>query len=295
MNNKTLLLLFAAAATAAPAFAGTGAAWLAYPSSARNVAEAGGLGVMADGLQSLGLNPAGLATGAFNGEAQISHSSWGTDISAEHVAGSFKVGQSRLAVGGSWVDFGAIQGYRYDAVLGNIPEGQLRPSAGALGLSLARQFGSRVEAGFTGQWLMQDLTGGGPSSAAAFDMGLRSRLAYGFNAGLSLVHLGSSLDGSDLPTAVKMGLAFRSDASRLEAGVEGNRVLGSEMLDVAGVLRLHLGEMLVARAGWLQLSGQATQPSFGASFKVKAWTLDYAYRSNVSLGPSHHIGVEYQW
>jgi len=295
MNNKPLVLLIALASLARPALAGNGAAWLAYPSSARNVAEAGGLGVMADGLQSLGINPAGLAAGSFQGEAQISHSSWAGDISAEHAAGSFKMGENRAAISGSWVDFGAIQGYRYDSLLGNVPEGQLRPVAGALGLSLARKIGTRVEAGVTTQWLMQDLTGRGASSAAAVDMGLRASLGLGINGALSLVHLGSSLDGSDLPTALKVGLAYRSVTSRFELGVEGNRVLGSELLDVAGAARLHLGTALVVRAGWLQLAGQATLPSLGASFRVGTWTLDYAYRSNVSLGASHHIGIEFQW
>lgn len=295
MRTVSAPIFLTLAALAAPAFAASGAAWLSYPSSARNVAEAGGVGVLADGVQSLGLNPAGLALGSSKGEAQISHSSWAADIQAEHMSAAFQMGDSRLALGGTWVDFGAIQGYRYDAQLGNIPEGQIRPSAGAVGLSLARNFGAQLEAGVTGQLLMQDLTGGGMSNTPALDMGLRASLGWGLNAGLSLVHLGGTLDGSSLPTALRLGLAYRPTQGRLEAGVEANRRMDAEQPDVAVALRLHLGQALVARAGWLQLAGQATLPSVGASFNVGSWTLDYAYRGSESLGASHHLGIEFLW
>jgi hypothetical protein len=193
------------------------------------------------------------------------------------------------------VDFGSIQGYRYDAQLGNVPDGELRPSAGAFGFSLASSVTGRLELGATAQWLMQDLSGGGRSNAPALDLGARASLPWGLRAGVSLVHLGGTLDGSALPSAARFGLAMRPLGSRWEAGVEGHRLLGSDTMDAAGALRLHLGSALVARAGWLGMAGQAMLPSFGASFNVGAWTLDYAYRGSESLGATHHLGVQFFW
>jgi hypothetical protein len=173
------------------------------------------------------------------------------------------------------VDFGSIQGYRYDAQLGNVPDGELRPSAGAFGFSLASSVTRRLELGATAQWLMQDLSGGGRSNAPALDLGARASLPWGLRAGVSLVHLGGTLDGSALPSAARFGLAMRPLGSRWEAGVEGHRLLGSDTMDAAGALRLHLGSALVARAGWLGMAGWAwlARPCCPPSAPASTWGL----------------------
>jgi hypothetical protein len=294
MMKRSLFALALAAANQLPA---SGAAWLGYPQSARAVAEAGGLGVMAEGLHAVGSNPAGLAQMKGAGEAQLSHSSWAADIRVENLGVASDSGFGNLALAGTWVDFGGIQGYGL-AQNGSLQATQtLRPSAGALRAAWADQvLRPGFSLGLGASLLQQDLDGTKSSQALAADAGLKAELGAGFSGALSLMNVGTPLDGSELPMSARAGLAWSQAESRVALGVELAGQQGGANADVRSALRLRVAESLSARVGFAQLAGAAPEVSLGFSFAVAGrWDLDYAFRQQADLGATHHIGLGLRW
>lgn len=278
------------------ALASTGAAWLSYPSSAANVAEAGGLGVMAVGSESLGLNPAGLVLRPGQGQIHFSHSAWAAEIRSEAL-GLALAGPAGSTVGlaGRWVDFGAVQGYQLGAS-GAEAAGSLRPSAGSLELAVAKPLGSSGLAVAVGAGLLtQNLVGRENSLAATGQAGLLAPLGAGWRASLAAVNLGSSLDASELPSQVRLGLAF--EAADWMLGVElAEGLRGAVRPDMQAALRLRFNQALSLRAGWSELADAEGYGSLGFGFELPlGWTIDYAFRAQGSLGASHHVGLALHW
>jgi hypothetical protein len=294
MMKRSLFTLALAAASQLPA---GGAAWLSYPQSARAVAEAGGLGVLSEGLHAVGSNPAGLAELPGAGQLQLSHSGWAADIRSENLGVASQSAFGAVALSGTWVDFGGIQGYGF-ASNGSLQATQtLHPSAGALHGTWAHQvFSPGISLGVGLSVLQQDLDGTQSAQAFAGDAGLKAELGAGFTGALSLLNAGSQLGGSDLPTELRAGLAWSSSAFPVSLGVELAGQRGASSSDVRSALRLRLAEGLQARLGFAQLAGAAPEASLGFSFTVAGrWDLDYAFRQQADLGATHHIGLGFRW
>lgn len=282
----------------AHAIAAGGASWLNYPRSARNVAEAGGLGVMAQGTDSLGLNVAGLASMQGKGQVAISHSSWAADIRSENLGLAFRGPLGGVAsLGGTWVDFGGIQGYRLGSS-GVEATQVLRPSAGAAEAAWAFQWpGSSLKLGIGAGMLMQDLDGSHASMTASFEAGASLDGPMGLRVAAAADHLGGELDGSALPSHLRLGLAWGREGVPLELGVEvSNQGFDEAAPDLAAALRARLAGPLTARLGWQQLNGQSGSPSVGLSFSPTGrWDLDYAFRDQTGFGSTHHVGLSLRW
>jgi hypothetical protein len=294
--KKTLIPTLMIAA-ASQAFAAGGASWLSYPTSARNVAEAGGLGVMAEGTHSLRLNAAGLASLQGQGEVSLSHSSWAADIRAEHLGVALKAPMGVASFGGSWIDFGGIQGYRLGAS-GVEETGTLRPSAGTFEGAWAWALpGSGLKLGIGGGMLMQDLDGTRMSSAPTFEAGLRYDGPFALRVAASASNLGPELDGSPQPSQMRAGIAWGGGQGPVLAGIEvSNQGFLGVSPDLAAALRVRLAGPLSAHGGWQQLSGAAGSPSFGLSFNAAGrWDMDYAFREQSGFGPTHHLSLSLRW
>jgi hypothetical protein len=294
MTKRILFSLILAAAGQLPA---GGAAWLSYPQSARAVAEAGGLGVLSEGLHAVGSNPAGLAQLPGAGQVQLSHSGWAADIHSENLGVASQSGFGAVAFTGTWVDFGGIQGYGF-ANDGSLQATQtLHPSAGALRGTWATQvLRPGISLGLGLGVLQQDLDGTQSSQAITGDAGLKAELGAGFSGALSLLNAGTQLSGSDLPTEVRAGLAWSSNEFPVSLGVELAGQRGASNSDVRSALRVRLAEGLLARLGFAQLAGAAPEASLGFSFTVAGrWDLDYAFRQQADLGATHHIGLGFRW
>lgn len=277
----------------------SGAAWLGYPSSARNVAEAGGLGVLSQGLHALSLNPAALAEMKSSGQVQLSHSNWAADIKSENLGLAQRLsGGSVLALAGTWVDFGAVQGYSVGSDGSLQEQGSLRPNAGAVQASWAAPFLKKDSyVGLSAKLLTQNLEGKSSSFAPALEGGIKSALGAGFSAAASVLNLGSALDASDLPLQARLGLAWGGDQAPLQLGVEAasHPSLGRSP-DLQAAARLRLAQGLHAHLGWQQLDSAQAQSSLGLSFEVAGrYNVDYAFRQQADLGATHHIGLGLRW
>lgn len=296
MKNLGIFIIVAAGAVQAQA---AGGAWLSYPHSAQNVAEAGGLGVMSQGLNAVALNAAGLADLSDRGQAQLSHSSWAADIRAEHLGAAMQSPWGGvMAVSGSWVDFGAVQGYRLLPGGGLQETNALHPNAGSLEAAWAwKKEGSKIRVGAGASLLRQSLDGEASSMAPAFEAGLKAGLVGGMTAAISLVNVGASLDGSELPMDLRAGLAWASKGGAVQLGAElSDQNRFSQRPDFLAAARFRLAEGLQASVGLQQLYGAAAQPSAGLSFNIGGKVdLDYGFRQQGDIGATHHLSLGLRW
>lgn len=277
----------------------TGAAWLAYPHSAQNVAEAGGLGVMGQGLNALALNAAGLAEMTGKGQVQLTHSTWAADILAEHLGAATRAPWGGvMAVTGTWVDFGSVQGYDLAAGGGLVATNTIRPNAASLEAAWAWQRqNSPLSLGLGASLLRQSLDGQSGSFAPAFEAGVKYSAPAGLSLASSLVNIGGSLDGSELPTDLRIGLAWTAQSGIVTLGVElSDQSRFAQHPDILAAARLRIAEGLHASLGWAQLEGAPAQPSAGLSFTIGGKVdLDYGFRQQSNVGATHHLSLGLHW
>ncbi|HXB97502.1 MAG TPA: hypothetical protein VNZ54_05570 [bacterium] len=295
MRTIVKILIATVLSTAAPAAASTGAAWLGYSSSGANLAEAGGLGVMADGADSMGLNPAGLASLAGDGAVQAGYAQWPGQINVQTGQAALRTGVGVLGASVSWVDFGNINAYTVDPVNGVQQTGSMHPNASDVGLDLGSQVG-RLALGLGAHLVTEDLVGQGSNSAPAVDAGARMDVIPSMTAAVSLINAGGSLDGSALPTALRTGLALRSPrGDSWEIGVEASTPLSGGQADLLGAFRYHVAAPLTLRAGWIQGQGISGDWSMGASFQMEMIGLDYGFRQIQGFDPINQVTVRVVW
>jgi|GEM_PF-5367666 hypothetical protein len=295
MRTIIRILIATVLSAAGPAAAQSGAAWLGYSSSGANLAEAGGLGVMADGADSMGLNPAGLASLAGNGTVQAGYAQWPGQINVQTGQAGMRTGLGVVGVQASWIDFGNINAYSVDPVNGVQQTGSMHPSASDVGLAFGSQIG-RLAVGLAGHVATEDLVGQGSSSAPAVDAGARMDVLPAMTAAVSIVDAGGSLDGASLPTALRTGLALRSaSADTWELGVEASTPMTGGQADLLTAFRYHVAAPLTLRAGWIQGQGITGDWSMGASFQLGMVGLDYGFRQIQGFDPINHLTVRVVW
>lgn len=289
-------VLILTAALAAHAQAQSGASWMGYANSGRNLAEGGGLGVMASGADGMGLNPAALDALPGGGQVQASYAQWPGEIGVQYGQAALRTGFGVLGVQGSWVDFGNIDAYGVDAYNGvQATGGSMHPHASDLGLGLGGHLG-RVSLGAEAHMLSEDLVGQGTSSAAAIDAGLRMEVLRSMTASVSLLNAGQSLDGSALPTAVRGGLALSSPSGDgWELGVEASSPTDGGQSDLLGAVRYQVAAPVILRAGWMQGAGQDGTWSAGVSFQLGMVGVDYGFRQVQNFNPVNQFTLRLQW
>jgi len=295
MKTIIRILIATVLSAAAPAGAQSGAAWLGYSSSGANLAEAGGLGVMAQGADSMGLNPAGLAGLAGDGAVQASYAQWPGEINVQTGQAAMRTGVGVVGVQASWIDFGNINAYSVDPVNGVQQTGSMHPNASDFGLALGSQVG-RLALGLSAHVVTEDLVGQGSSSTPAVDAGARMDVLPSMTAAVSLINAGGSVDGAALPTALRTGLSLRSPrGDGWELGVEASTPMAGGQADLLSALRYHVAAPLTLRGGWIQGQGIAGAWSLGASFQLGVLGLDYGFRQIQGFNPINHLTVRMMW
>jgi hypothetical protein len=295
MRTIIRILIATVLSAAGTAQAQSGAAWLGYSSSGANLAEAGGLGVMADGADAMGVNPAGLGSLAGNGIVQAGYAQWPGQINVQTGQAAVRTGVGVVGAQATWIDFGNINAYTVDPVNGVQQTGSMHPSASDVGLAFGSQIGP-LALGLAAHMATEDLVGQGSTSAPAVDAGARMDVLPSMTAAVSLMDAGGSLDGSSLPTALRTGLALRSPkADTWEVGVEASSPLTGGQADLLGAFRYHVAAPLTLRVGWIQGQGIAGDWSMGASFQMGVIGLDYGFRQIQGFDPINQLTVRVLW
>ena len=259
--------------------ASAGAAqWLnVLGSGARETALGGALAADGGSLDSLGVNPAGLA-GLAAPQASFTHNSWIGDSSVDHVAlGYSPLPGSAVAIGLDYVNFGSVDLYSIDSSGQPQPAGQAQPTASQASLSWAQPLGWGLDAGASAKWLNQTLAGQS-SVAGAADLGLRYQApGRAWSLGGGVLNVGTSLFGSPLPTETRLGAAGAWGPLDLDLDLRWVPVDQDGPQALAGLEYRPLSA-LVLRGGYRLANADAVSgPSLGFGLSWGWARLDYAF------------------
>jgi len=262
----------------APKLGTAGASELLIPMGARNVAMAGANIASVAGTEAIYWNPAGLS--AINsGDVTFSYMDYFADMKVSYLAAGVNVGTiGVLGVSFQIMDIGDIKVTTIEA-----PEGTgelLSPDYITAGLTFSKRFTDRILFG-TSAKLISEKIGDMAATATAFDFGLQYVTPFGFNFGVTMKNIGSTIqfDGNsaefnadipwanpnattrkakldlaehELPASMNMGVAYKMDLAGLGAltfsGVYNNN--SYELNHVKFGTQFSLKDFLFLRAGY---------------------------------------------
>ncbi len=305
MNKRKLVVLFALLGLIQEtAHAGDiAASWLLIPNSTRDAALSGAFGALADDVDALGVNPAGLAELSGN-EGELLHNIWAQNLTVEHLSYGHGFGGWALALGGDYFNFGQVDFYNLNSSGIPVANGSFTPLGldlyGGVGLTLFHG----LEFGVDGKFIMENLETGMSSSTEAADVGLKYKnYLIGLGGSLTLLNLGGTLEGSDLPFSVDVAGSYvnrLSPDNLLLFGLDGNLALNDSTASTAsmgaeywykGMVALRAGYRL---AGYGNLQGLAGL-SAGVGIKLEQTELDYALTTLGDLGSGSQISLSYRF
>jgi len=282
--------------------AGTQAAtWLRLPNSARTSAMGEASIAVADDVNTLSVNPAGLA--GLNGqEASLFHHMYVADTAEEHAAYGLSLGQgSGAALSFDYLNFGSVDKYTLDSGGNLTADGTLNPSGMAINLAYGRQIGF-LDAGINVKMVSESLDG---SSASGFagDLGLLWRQSDkgGLSLGLAAQNLGTTLNGSNLPSAIQAGAAWkallRDDKDALTLALDFSVPSADSSATLASAGAEYAGNSFWAlRLGYKNAGNDgAGGLSLGAGLKYSIVGLDYAFVNQGLLGASNQVSLSAQF
>lgn len=249
---------------------------------------------LADNVDALGVNPAGL--GRITGtQLLLTHDSYVQGADIEQAMASFGLDGGNLALGLSYSNFGNVQSYTVSGgapVLGST----FQPSVWRLDAGYGFALGSDFFAGISGKLFIDNLDSN-QATGAAGDLGaLWAPQGSGASLGLSLLNLGG-LAGESTPTEFRGGGAYsftigegaNRPADKLNVSLDGlvqvndinaaRVALGAEYW-FQQVVALRAGQQLVDTTGLSGWSGF----SAGLGIKVDHVQFDYAFATRGDLG-----------
>lgn len=306
MNKAIFLALIAAAGPLmAETFAAGSAAapWLKLPNSARSAAMGEAVVAVADDVNSLSVNPAGLSS--LNGmQASLLHHAYVVDSSIEHAAFGMSLDAgSAMALGIDYLNFGSVDKYTVDAVTGALKaNGTMNPTAMAVNAAYGRSLAG-IGLGLNVKMVSQSLDGSSSSSAFGADLGaLWHRSGKGgFSAGLALQNLGSQLEGASLPMNVKAGgsytLGVSEGSNAMLFAVDANIPSADTGASSVSLGAEFAGGSLWALRGGYKVAGNGGAGGFcaGAGLSYSIATIDYAFVSQGVLGNSSEISLTFKF
>lgn len=295
---KAALLLVLLAAAGLPAAqsgyggAQSGSRWLEVQASPRAAALAGAYTALAEGSDSPGFNPAGLA-GLTAAQLDLDHNFWILDLSQERLAVAEPLaGWGVAALSLDYFNLGSVESVSLSPGGQPLPQGYLHPYASALGLNWGRRIGGDLAVGLGAKALTQDL-GTGTSSDLAADLGARWTPGRGpICIGLAALDLGGTLDGASLPANLRLGLAYH----REDAPYDLTADLGFVPQEPSPTLSLGeeywVAKILVLRAGYQFASGTLPHgPGVGFGLRHQGLELDYAFDDRGQLAGLQQLGL----
>ncbi|MEA3506682.1 MAG: PorV/PorQ family protein, partial [Elusimicrobiota bacterium] len=286
-----ILLLFSCGALYSSAE--SGAEFLKFETGARTMGMGGAFTGVADDINSIWWNPAGLGSLEFK-EFTLMHNEAGEEIRHEFTSFVLPLSRLRGTLGGSlnYFSVGDIQGY--DA--GGVRTETL--DAGSFGVNLAYglNYLSPLYLGIKGGYIYEKLAG---YDAYAFtvDSGiLWDTPAEGLRLGLNFMNMGTGLkfveEISPLPFNVKAGLSysFKLYGVSAIAAADGNfPAYGKDYYSLG--TELHFFDLVFLRAGYKTQDDVSSGIRLGAGLKNKNLLLDYAWLPRGDFNDSHRISL----
>ncbi|HVZ80149.1 MAG TPA: PorV/PorQ family protein [bacterium] len=270
----------------------SGADFLKIDSGARSQGMGGAFTAVADDVNALTWNPAGLAL-LKQPEVGYLRMIYLSDIGYNFggVAFPIQAGEDTLGLGAAVVNLGSPS---FDSTLGLAPA----VSAGdnAFSLSAAYRVKDIVAFGLTGKFILRNLAG---YNASAFggDLGVLISPIPQFHIGLGLFNLGTQVEfiseGDPLPLTGRLGLAYKvldEPHDSLTLALDNAYDLNASMYSGSVGAEFWLENVFALRAGY---TGDAYQQHWtaGTGFSLDAFEVDYAYAPLGTVGDSHRISL----
>lgn len=270
----------------------SGADFLKIDSGARSQGMGGAFTAMADDVNALTWNPAGIAL-MKQPEVGYLRMIYLSDIGYNFggVALPLQAGDDTFALGGAVVNLGSPS---FDSTLGLQPA----VSAGdnAFSLTFAYRAKDIIAFGLTGKAILRNLAG---YNATAFggDAGVLFTPTPQFRIGLGLFNLGTTVqfisEADPLPLIGRFGLAYKfidDPHASLAVALDNDYDLNASMYSGAVGAEFWLDHVFALRAGY---TGDAYQQHWtaGTGFSLDAFEMDYAYSPLGTLGDTHRISL----
>lgn len=306
MTKIVFCLVFSVLSPALAKAAGTsGAQFLKISPGARPVAMGEAFTGVADDINAIYWNPAGLTAVKSQVETMFTHTIWFESISLNNAAYIQRVGK-RTVIGGLATHLTTGQVPKYDRLGGRAGD-----SYGASDLmtsiTLARLVDEKVSVGLNGKFIQQRLDGESAVSWA-IDVGLMYRQRPNFRFGGSINNLGTFSRFRDksnlLPLTVKLGLAYywlKSLTLALDANMPNdNNTYFNFGMEYAN----HRCDWMALRLGYKTISARdlGGLAGFAAGFGLfiakmpeKLCEFDYSWVPYGELGETHRFSLIFKW
>jgi hypothetical protein len=265
----------------------TGATFLKIGQGARPVAMGGAFSAVADDVNAVWWNPAGLAN-LSQKEFTATQSQWFADITHQSLGYAQNWGE-KSALGGSLIYLGTTDRGRseWGEDLGSFDIKDL-----AFSLLFARKMSERISLGIGLKYISQELYEE-KASGYAFDLGGLYQVSENLTYGLSLQNIGEEIkfieEGDPLPLSLKLGAAYKLPEKDLTLALDLNLPSYEEIRINVG-LEYWYKELLALRGGW-KSGYDLGEMSLGLGFKFRSFLLDYAYVPYGDLGDTQRFSL----
>ncbi len=285
------------------------AGFLKIVPEARNAALGESSVANADDINSVSINPAGLAD-AKGIQVVFSHSMWLFDTMMESFAASYQLTKiGTIGLSGRFLLIPDIDD-NYDENGNKLP-GSIESGDMMIGASYGREIINRLNAGISVKYISENLAGVN-GSAIAIDTGLIYKLTKEINIGAAVLNLGSKVsfnDGeNDLPMMVKGGIGYKMKfkegrlLNNLNMGA-GLKIPNDNNIDLQAGIELNLGKSKKGfgaslRTGLKSIQGKdfISNLTFGGGIQYSMLGVDYAFFSaGENVGTTHRISLLFKY
>ena len=279
----------------------TAANFLKFGIGARPAAMGGAFTAVADDVNSIYWNPAGLASYTYS-QVSLMHDEMGEEMRLESMGFSIPSKKLKGSIAGSYtmLNIGGITGYNVNGA----KTGTLQSSDKALSIAYAKNITPYLAAGVSLKSVYEKLDSY-DASAYGTDAGLLLRfdalenpVFKKFRAGITIKNMGTQMkfinDSAALPSSVTGGIAYcsRSGGHSLTAALDANFPSDNKSFYNAGV-EYTVNGIIGLRCGYRSNDGLANGISAGLGINVMNLGLDYAFNPRGDFGSSHKISVSF--
>ncbi len=272
----------------------TSANFLKLDVGARQAAMSGAFGAVADDVNAINYNPAGLVqAGTISLTAM--HNQWVQSIKYEYLGYAQKVWWGGV-IGGSlgYFHMGNIKG----SLVGNKPAPDFTASDSCLTFSYAHPWSDRFSVGANFKIIYEKIEQE-DAATVAFDLGTFYKTPIdNLSFGLCIQNLGSGLkfiqDKSDLPMNLKAGVSVKLLDERLLIALDANKPIDNNVHLRLG-LEYWLIDVFALRAGYRTDLDIGSGFSGGVGFKLMNYQIDYGFAPYGELGDTHRISLSMEF
>ncbi len=297
------LAFFADAAFAASSTVGTsGASFLKLGAGARPAAMGGAFTAVADDVNALAWNPAGLG-GMKRGELMASYALWFSDLRYSYAAYVHPLDQQALGVQVAMLGMGSFAGYTVDGSGNPVESDSFSASdfsaALSYGLTIFKDKQQDFMIGATAKFISSTIADVG-ATAFGGDFGVLWRLQKGnVMLGAAVRHLGTSMKFSsttvNLPMVVAFGLGVKGSKEITFSGdVE---IPSDQSMRVGGGVEWVIENTIAVRGGYAlrtdgsEYTGALMGWTAGIGFRQDSFRLDYSFVPYGTLGNTHRVSL----